>query len=1219
MRREVTSKNIQGLADLVVCAPIKRGLIPALVGATYRTRLETAAEALHVLRVTAREHEMFNPFTDVVERVQTLLAYRIGVLQTEDMSEPHFILAATFDRPWEPYIRMIWRPLGTFLDVLLCNCEGYVTATDSSFEDYVQWVRNHQVDISLFYSTTPLTVGDERYLGKFERLQRAGGAAGDDLAIAKLVADDPDALSFATRAAAAGDPSLKSQYDTAAVEALTALYKLTDFYPPDKPGGDGRFLSAVVRDLLEGFDASLVPAGVKLGRQDIFDWWNDCLLLKRPVNSPPPHAPSPALDQIQAGIVSSLDQPGKPIKHGALLLFTVGDAAGGREFLRDVIPKVSWQAGPTPSVPFPTFQTIAFTRRGLENLWVAPDEVARFPKEFRDGMADRAGLIGDIHENHPRRWPLPERFMPAPPTPGQARPPVEMSEIDIAVQLRTADGAWDFTELPNDMKGLATCSHPLKAAILDLLASAAAHGVTPVCIQPMRRLPSPAGNERTRDHFGFSDFISQPGLKGSGVSPRDEVAAGELVVGYANDRGDVPMDAGSLQKNGSFLVVRKMRQNVGALNRFVTDPPGEAEPVTGEKLLAKMVGRGRDGFPLAAGGTAANNDFDFKGDPEGSRCPLSSHIRRANPRVTSLGRPTPRIMRRGMSYGRDYAQAPSTDDRGVVFMAYGASIAEQYEVIQRWINGGNSTGVASAQNDPLIGVRPLTKPNTFRFIDHGRVVRADLPSAPDAPFVSLEWGLYLFSPSKEALWAIAAGTGTGAAKRPTIGDAARGEKTLKSLSTQEWTDRLEDITAKDPAERGEGPDLWAAIRETHGGVVRAPIGVVVGSGQLLDEVYLDSHDRYSVHGQNDRLAHSFGKIFIGLDRGAQYTSESEPTNSYIMGVTEEKAFEVAYGAATSVLGEIFEGARALSTGGAFYPAEIDLRRDFITPCLAGICNVWFGFPYIPQISPPPPATVDPPRIEPGDWGWTPVGKRTPRCPGDFMAPSHYAFNPLPTQTVVDYGQAHGKALHDAALAYFDALRPRGSATPVGVPNGLLAAPMFDAIQDNDLLARNLIGIMVGALPPLDGCLQAILYEWLKEKSLWRQQQTVISRPSGATPYDWSTHHLAGPVKRAIQKRPAPDLLWRTAVATHTLGGVDVHPGDKIILGVVSATTEKHNTGDDDVYAVFGGNRKGPAPWPLHACPGYDMAMGTMLGILTALLEVGRIEALPAPLLVRLSP
>ncbi len=63
----------------------------------------------------------------------------------------------------------------------------------------------------------------------------------------------------------------------------------------------------------------------------------------------------------------------------------------------------------------------------------------------------------------------------------------------------------------------------------------------------------------------------------------------------------------------------------------------------------------------------------------------------------------PRIIRRGMSYGPARDEAGG-DDRGIIFQAYNASIAEQFEVIQRWVSGGNSTGTYSRQNDALLGL-----------------------------------------------------------------------------------------------------------------------------------------------------------------------------------------------------------------------------------------------------------------------------------------------------------------------------------------------------------------------------------------------------------------------------------------------------------------------------------------------------------------------------------
>ena len=174
MQNEPTSKNIDGITDLVVVAPIKDGFINSYENITYATRLRLVAEALNRVRVTAREYEKLTPFSDVTERILTLLDFRIGVLDKDFFSldstgraeerdagpqaRRYLYLTATFDGAWEPYMRLIWKPLGPFLDLPFCNCEDYITTGDHGFDEYAQSRRDNQIDSAIFYSTTGLTV-----------------------------------------------------------------------------------------------------------------------------------------------------------------------------------------------------------------------------------------------------------------------------------------------------------------------------------------------------------------------------------------------------------------------------------------------------------------------------------------------------------------------------------------------------------------------------------------------------------------------------------------------------------------------------------------------------------------------------------------------------------------------------------------------------------------------------------------------------------------------------------------------------------------------------------------------------------------------------------------------------------------------------------------------------------------------------------------------------
>jgi hypothetical protein len=87
-----------------------------------------------------------------------------------------------------------------------------------------------------------------------------------------------------------------------------------------------------------------------------------------------------------------------------------------------------------------------------------------------------------------------------------------------------------------------------------------------------------------------------------------------------------------------------------------------------------------------------------------------------------------------------------------------------------------------------------------------------------------------------------------------------------------------------------------------------------------------------------------------------------------------------------------------------------------------------------------------------------------------------------------------------------------------------------------------------------------------------------------------------------------------------LGGIEVQANEKIAISLVSATHEDLANGKTGVCPIFGGERKQPQPTtlPTHACPGYKIGMGVLLGMITALIESGALRPTPAPLTVSLA-
>jgi Dyp-type peroxidase family len=101
----------------------------------------------------------------------------------------------------------------------------------------------------------------------------------------------------------------------------------------------------------------------------------------------------------------------------------------------------------------------------------------------------------------------------------------------------------------------------------------------------------------------------------------------------------------------------------------------------------------------SGGAIATLND-----DPAGNNTPKFAHIRLANPRDDSrnntlLSKPENvlqnaghRILRRGMPYGKQFAESRSTGDkhRGMLFICYQRDLAQQFEFIQsHWFNSVN--------------------------------------------------------------------------------------------------------------------------------------------------------------------------------------------------------------------------------------------------------------------------------------------------------------------------------------------------------------------------------------------------------------------------------------------------------------------------------------------------------------------------------------------------
>jgi Dyp-type peroxidase family len=435
------------------------------------------------------------------------------------------------------------------------------------------------------------------------------------------------------------------------------------------------------------------------------------------------------------------------------VLLGAGDAAGARRWLAAIAGRITSASARAEG----TAINVAVTAAGLAAIGVPPETLAGFSLEFTEGIATphRSRILGDVGESAPERWawggPAGER-------------------VDVLLLLFASDE-------PALSRLQATSVREAEAAGLRVVATLDTVDLGDV------------------EHFGFRDGISQPAIAGSGRagSAMNTIQPGELLLGYVNEHGQLterptlapagdpagvlPRDAATgrpdLGRNGGYLVVRQLRQDVRGFWRWVdseTRPAdGPADPAALTLLAAKMVGRWPSGAPLVLApehddpALSQANDFSYHAtDPNGWRCPIGAHVRRANPRDSLEPRPGTeqsiavgrrhRLVRRGREYGPPVAPGTLLDeaddgvDRGLHFICVCANIARQFEFIQStWVTSPKFAGLY-VDDDPLLGVHGASG-GEFRV--QAEPVRRRHVGLPR--FVTVQGAGYFFLPGLRAL------------------------------------------------------------------------------------------------------------------------------------------------------------------------------------------------------------------------------------------------------------------------------------------------------------------------------------------------------------------------------------------------------------------------------------------------------------------------------------
>ena len=442
------------------------------------------------------------------------------------------------------------------------------------------------------------------------------------------------------------------------------------------------------------------------------------------------------------------------LKAARFLLLGINEAAGARRWLAGIADRLT----PAARRPERVAVNVAFTAEGLARLGLASDAIRAFSFEFRDGMTSshRSRVLGDLEDNVPERW-------------AWGGPSTGRIDVLLLLYARTAD--------------------ELEVLIADVNRGRA--GVSEVATLSTVSLTD-------REHFGFHDGVSQPAIEGLGRadSPSNTIRAGEFILGYPNEYGllaDSPTldrsadpsgllpsgprgDGGAdLGRNGSYLVVRQLAQDVPGFWSFVTRAAAalgrdgnDGNPM---ELAAKMMGRWPSGAPLVSSPDRDDpelgdfNDFAYHHlDPHGHRCPRGSHVRRAHPRDSldpdpgsdksiAIGK-RHRILRRGRQFGSWVSPlagagdrgADDDEERGLYFMCLNANLARQFEFVQHtWVNNSKFDGLYD-DADPVVATRSESGRS---FSLPAAPVRRRVTGVPT--FVTVRGGAYFFLPGIRAV------------------------------------------------------------------------------------------------------------------------------------------------------------------------------------------------------------------------------------------------------------------------------------------------------------------------------------------------------------------------------------------------------------------------------------------------------------------------------------
>ena len=1265
-----TSNHLRGATELMLIADVKDGFVEnATQLVSYATRLKRLLSLL--LEGGRSDAEIkLRPGAGPIQRLDAIYSTQWAVVERPQHSQ--LIVSAVFDSSFETYFRNLQLNTGLLLDAIFMHCtdyDGHSCSTDG-YERFASWIRKKQVQTSYFHvAMADLTVSDLRLARARSRLPSSGGDVIPSVAELERAAEARDEQRARTAAdTVEGRTARKAAQKRSELGYRTTLRSIDElgaFFPAnaqDDRLGE-RSAQVIYRTALLDLLASSFDETLKQRARTTISWLSS-LAPGQPAQRQPFREPVPSeltleqLTNMQGNIVQAYDygQTKDRLNCGCLVLIQCDDRAAISTLLLSLADKVANGSHLFESVSHtqkPRYN-VALTFAGMTRLELSPDLLAALPQEFREGMEKRAGLLGDVGDfAHPSTWEAPAAnwFRDGGPDADDAGS-ISLASVDVVLVAQRALSAQHEQSTDDHAWSV---SHPLYKDLHDLLDEYSRGGSHVLHVQPLRRYSS--------DHFALGEeaqLQSQPvpnvalrahpeGLPSARVPTRDLVPLGELLLGHPNRFGETygaeALRAhGALLQDGSFLVVRKLEQDVAGFRGYLRKASAKLKVEEGA-LKSWILGRSAGGQTLAeakrgkpAKAEKAQNDFDYSGDPAPAQCPLHAHVRLANPRAAE----TPRIMRRSFPYGGRYRENESkATERGLLFMAYNASIAEQFEMVQRWLNGANITGLASTENDLISGTTQAAFAK--RWGPHAKPTLEIPPT--EQPFVSLRWGMYLFVPTISALKWMAREPARAAQEDAGSAQVRAGARLVQALSAIE---RKEDsIVAwkgvlEDQVDRDKGDAVWAYVRAQNDGLLATPYGLLVGTLSPAKTVLEDDGTSFSVEAYRRRLSLAFygderhDTHYIGLDAvDPRHALLSAAPNAYLngrvldhqsphgqtkdgqptahRGLSADHMYYDAFTFAAEFLHDVSTSSTAESDLESGAPIDVRALAGFV---VASITGKYLGLPFrMPARGESPEALIEFISL--------------------FVPISRYCFQPWP--------DSEKELLRETLLAGPQILAAYQRDEPLAhVLSGGLGAylnTLSGCYQDPMNIRWAVIGAIVGFAPPAIAVIIQAVLGWVQTGEFDRlvhalqvpapeqlsgperkAERRALPGERGARDFAQAAYFgLFGVILKTLLQAPVPPVLYRTVKNGSRLGSQRLSDSEFVVLGTRSIGIDRtkdsspwqglaakaagapvHTPSAAEARSVwtFGGARPGRAP---HACPASDPAVAVMTGVMAALL------------------